>query len=89
MLVYVCVCTCTYVYKYVKYVFMYDKVHPEDDLISAETCRSVLTIIHVFCCICVYCSYIKDKITVPKLHGMESFKLICSQQTICTFVCIS
>ena len=44
--------------------------------ISAEIWRRVLLIIHVFyCCKCVFCYYIKDIITIPKMDGMGSFNI--------------
>jgi hypothetical protein len=36
---------------------------------------SPVLIIHVFYYICVFLSYIKDIITIRKMHGMESFKI--------------
>ena len=35
----------------------------------------MLIIIHVFYCICAFLSFIKDKNTVQKMNGMESFKI--------------
>jgi len=39
-------------------------VVPENGAKSVETCSRVLIIIHVFYCICVYCWYIKDIVTI-------------------------
>jgi len=36
----------------------------------------MLIIIHVFYCICAFCWFIEDIITVQKIHGMESFKIV-------------
>ena len=52
-----------------------DKFPPEDGAISAETCRRVQIIIHVFHCICTFCWYIKDIFTVLT----DSILLLCHQ----------
>ena len=44
----------------------------EDGSIRADTCRRLL-IIRVFHCICAFRLYVKDIITVRKMHGMGSF----------------
>ena len=59
---------------------MYDEVLPEDGSIRAETCKRVLIIVHVFYCIRAFCWYVKDKITVRKMHGMERLQTIGAQQ---------
>jgi len=48
----------------------YYKSLPEYGAIMDETCSRVLIIIRVFYCICAFCSYIKDIITVRKINGM-------------------
>jgi hypothetical protein len=35
----------------------------------------VLIVIQVFYCICEFCCYINDKVTVRKIYGIESFKI--------------
>jgi hypothetical protein len=56
----------------------HDEVLPEDGAVSAETCRIVLIIIHVYYYECSFCWYNKDIIIIRKMHGMESCKVILS-----------
>ena len=47
-----------------QYFWASDRVLPEDGAVSTEICRRMFKIIHDFYCVCAFCWYIKDTITI-------------------------